>query len=89
MLGGACMIGYALDAAWHAEIRRQLDARDVLYDEAPIIESVTAAWASRVQALPTAKIGRPCLAISDEAQAWRRGGVIADRRAAPTAGSGQ
>ncbi|HQT55414.1 MAG TPA: MFS transporter, partial [Phenylobacterium sp.] len=31
MLGGACMIGYKLGA----------DARDALYDEAPILESVT------------------------------------------------
>jgi len=42
MLGGACMIGYKLGAERHAEIRRQLDERDALYDEAPIIESVTA-----------------------------------------------
>lgn len=42
MLGGACMIGYKLGAVRHADIRRQLDERDALYDEAPIIESVTA-----------------------------------------------
>ena len=41
MLGGACMIGYKLGAERHAEIRAELDARDALYDEAPIIESVT------------------------------------------------
>lgn len=41
MLGGACMIGYRLGAERHAEIRRQLDARDALYDEAPIVETVT------------------------------------------------
>ena len=41
MLGGACMIGYGLDAIRHADIRRQLDARDALYDEAPIVESLT------------------------------------------------
>lgn len=41
MLGGACMIGYKLGADRHAEIRRELDARDALYDEAPIVESVT------------------------------------------------
>ena len=39
MLGGACMIGYALNAERHGEIRRQLDERDALYDEAPIIET--------------------------------------------------
>ena len=41
MLGGACMIGYKLGAERHAEIRAELDARDALYDEAPIVESVT------------------------------------------------
>lgn len=41
MLGGACMIGYRLGAERHAEIRRQLDERDALYDEAPIIEVVS------------------------------------------------
>ena len=41
MLGGACMIGYKLGAERHAEIRRDLDARDALYDTAPILESVT------------------------------------------------
>ena len=41
MLGGACMIGYKLGAERHGEIRRQLDERDALYDEAPILESVT------------------------------------------------
>jgi GPH family glycoside/pentoside/hexuronide:cation symporter len=43
MLGGACFLGYKLTAARHAEIRRQLDERDALYDEAPIIESITSA----------------------------------------------
>ncbi|WP_374348683.1 MFS transporter [Phenylobacterium sp.] len=42
MLGGACMVGYRLDAARHDDIRRQLDERDALYTEAPVIESVTA-----------------------------------------------
>jgi Na+/melibiose symporter-like transporter len=42
MLGGACMIGYGLDAKRHGEIRRQLDERDALYDETPIIEVVSA-----------------------------------------------
>jgi Na+/melibiose symporter-like transporter len=42
MLGGACMLGYRLGAERHAEIRRQLDERDALYDETPIIESVAA-----------------------------------------------
>ena len=41
MLGGACMFGYNLDARRHAEIRRQLDERDALYDEAPIVEVVS------------------------------------------------
>ncbi len=41
MLGGLCMIGYKLDAARHAEIRRQLDERDALYDHVAIVETVT------------------------------------------------
>jgi len=47
-VGGACFLGYRLSAERHAEIRRQLEARDAaladdtpFYDEAPIIESVT------------------------------------------------
>ncbi|MFN3513309.1 MAG: MFS transporter [Phenylobacterium sp.] len=42
LLGGACFIGYRLGAVEHAEIRRKLDERDALYDEAAIVESVTA-----------------------------------------------
>lgn len=42
MLGGACVIGWKLDARKHAGIRAELEARDALYSEAPIIESVTA-----------------------------------------------
>lgn len=41
MLGGACFLGYKLSAARHAEIRRQLDERDALYEEAPGLESLT------------------------------------------------
>jgi Na+/melibiose symporter-like transporter len=41
MLGGACFIGWKLDAVRHGEIRDALDARDAQYAEAPIIESVT------------------------------------------------
>lgn len=40
-LGGACLLGWRLDAQRHAVIRSELDARDALYNEAPIIESVT------------------------------------------------
>jgi GPH family glycoside/pentoside/hexuronide:cation symporter len=40
-LGGLCFLGYSLSAERHADIRRQLDERDALYNEAPIIESVT------------------------------------------------
>jgi GPH family glycoside/pentoside/hexuronide:cation symporter len=42
MLGGACVLGWRLDATRHGEIRRQLDARDALYAEAPIIGSLGA-----------------------------------------------
>jgi GPH family glycoside/pentoside/hexuronide:cation symporter len=41
MLGGACVIGWKLDAGKHADIRRQLDERDALYAAAPIVESVS------------------------------------------------
>lgn len=41
MLGGACVIGWKLDAHKHADIRRQLDERDALYAEAPIVESLS------------------------------------------------
>ncbi len=40
MLGGACVIGWRLDASKHADIRARLEARDALYAEAPILESV-------------------------------------------------
>jgi Na+/melibiose symporter-like transporter len=40
MLGGACFIGYKLDAKRHAEIRAALDARDEAI-EAPVLEGLT------------------------------------------------
>ncbi len=39
MLGGACVVGWKLDAAKHAAIREELERRDALYAEAPILES--------------------------------------------------
>lgn len=39
MLGGACVLGWKLDAAKHAAIRAELDRRDALYAEAPIMNS--------------------------------------------------
>ena len=41
LLGGLCVLGYKLSPERHAQIRRQLDERDALYDEAPIMESLT------------------------------------------------
>ena len=45
MLGGACVIGWKLDATRHADIRRELDLRDAgrraVFDEAPILESIS------------------------------------------------
>lgn len=41
MLGGACFFGYKLTAKRHAEIRSELEARDALYDEAPVLEGLT------------------------------------------------
>jgi Na+/melibiose symporter-like transporter len=41
MLGGACFLGYKLSADKHADIRRQLDERDAVYAESPIIQATT------------------------------------------------
>ncbi|MFI4935756.1 MAG: MFS transporter [Caulobacterales bacterium] len=41
LFGGACFIGWKLDEQQHGEIRAELDARDALYAEAPITESLT------------------------------------------------
>jgi Na+/melibiose symporter-like transporter len=48
MLGGACFLGYKLDAGRHADIRRQLDERDAMYDEAPVVEELTGDGAATV-----------------------------------------
>lgn len=40
MLGGACFLGYKLSAERHADIRRQLDERDAVYDESPVIQGL-------------------------------------------------
>jgi glycoside/pentoside/hexuronide:cation symporter, GPH family len=40
MLAGACFIGYRLSAEQHAEIRRQLDARDAAFDPSASLESL-------------------------------------------------
>jgi GPH family glycoside/pentoside/hexuronide:cation symporter len=42
MLGGVCVWGWRLDAARHATIRAELDARDALLEEAAIMTSVGA-----------------------------------------------
>lgn len=41
MLAGSCFIGYRLTPLRHAEIRRQLDARDALNDPASALETLT------------------------------------------------
>ncbi|MDR3509319.1 MAG: MFS transporter [Caulobacteraceae bacterium] len=41
MLGGACYIGYSLDAKRHAQIRAELDARDALIPEAGVLETLS------------------------------------------------
>jgi GPH family glycoside/pentoside/hexuronide:cation symporter len=41
MLGGACFLGYKLDASRHAEVRRKLEERDAVYDEAAVLETLT------------------------------------------------
>ncbi|MFL5297119.1 MAG: MFS transporter [Phenylobacterium sp.] len=40
MIAGACFIGYRLSAERHAEIRRELDARDGAFDPAASLESL-------------------------------------------------
>jgi glycoside/pentoside/hexuronide:cation symporter, GPH family len=40
MLGGACYIGYSLDAKRHGDIRAQLEERDALSATAPILEGL-------------------------------------------------
>jgi GPH family glycoside/pentoside/hexuronide:cation symporter len=40
MLGGACYIGYKLDAKRHGEIRAQLEAIDASLTEAPVLETL-------------------------------------------------
>jgi len=42
MLGGACMIGWRLNADRHGQIRAELEARDAAYAEAPVLEGLTA-----------------------------------------------
>jgi len=42
MVGGLCFIGYGLGEHEHGRIRRELDERDALYDEAPVLETLTA-----------------------------------------------
>lgn len=41
MLGGASFLGWKLDAATHSRIRSDLEARDALHAEAPVVESLT------------------------------------------------
>ena len=41
MIGGACFLGYKLSAERHADIRRQLDERDALYDQSAVVDSVS------------------------------------------------
>lgn len=41
MLGGVCLIGYRLSAERAADVRRQLEARDALYDPAGALEGLT------------------------------------------------
>jgi len=41
MVGGACFLGYKLTAQRHGEIRAELERRDAVYDEAPVLQSIT------------------------------------------------
>jgi glycoside/pentoside/hexuronide:cation symporter, GPH family len=50
MLGGACFVGWKLDAVRHGEIREQLDARDAAFNEAPVLEGLSGIPALAVEA---------------------------------------
>lgn len=52
MIGGACFLGYKLSADRHAEIRRQLDARDAIYEQSPVIEGLSPSPAEAVVTSP-------------------------------------
>lgn len=41
MLGGACVVGWRMNAEKHAEIRRALEERDAAVSESPIVESAS------------------------------------------------
>jgi Na+/melibiose symporter-like transporter len=41
LLGGASFIGYKLSAERHADIRRQLDERDAVYEQSPVLEGLS------------------------------------------------
>ena len=53
MLGGACVMGWKLDAQKHADIRTELERRDALvsggalYEEAPILQTLGDAEANQ------------------------------------------
>lgn len=49
LLGAACCLGYRLTAERHGEIRRELDAREAAFVEAPVLQTMT----SEVHAVPT------------------------------------
>jgi Na+/melibiose symporter-like transporter len=40
MLGGACVIGWRLDAKKHGEIRAELERRDAIYATEPVIDTL-------------------------------------------------
>jgi GPH family glycoside/pentoside/hexuronide:cation symporter len=54
MLGGVCVVGWKLDSKKHGDIRAALDVRDAQFEEASIIESVTA-----TRAIPILPIEEP------------------------------
>ncbi len=41
MLGGACFVGYRLDASKHAVVRKELEERDAMVPEAAVIEGLS------------------------------------------------
>ena len=49
-LGAVCLVGYHLDSETHSEIRRQLDHRDAFYNEAAVLEGISAEHSAGVSA---------------------------------------
>lgn len=48
LIGGGSFLGYKLSAERHADIRRQLDERDAIYEQSPVLEGLSPSPADAV-----------------------------------------